>query len=263
MTQNIYDELRPTNGWDRLAGLGHPSKFQRVSRLGFVTAPSLNGGQLNFARYLAVSCAGILCIHFWGLLPLTEFCQLQSFPLRPSLAFSYIVGVIARHSSSGRQPEFAAFDKEWNYGTFAKGVTYIRQGGHHVGHRPHSSLYCVYVSCIYYIVLGLQNCRFCFATVGCLSTTLAELLFSEWSGTSGAAETVRPLPASQIRWTVNWDSRWLSAGTVTSRYTAMASFSKVSPWQLVQNHYFRHQTLLSSLSCVAYIDNSTASQVWT
>ena len=26
--------------------------------------------------------------------------------------------------------------KEWNYGTFADGVTYIQQGGHHVGHRP-------------------------------------------------------------------------------------------------------------------------------
>jgi len=27
-----YDELQPTNGSDRLAILGHPSKFQRVSR---------------------------------------------------------------------------------------------------------------------------------------------------------------------------------------------------------------------------------------
>jgi len=25
--------------------------------------------------------------------------------------------------------------KEWNYGTFAEGVTYIQLGGHHVGHR--------------------------------------------------------------------------------------------------------------------------------
>jgi len=25
--------------------------------------------------------------------------------------------------------------KEWNYGTFAEGATYIRLGGHHVGHR--------------------------------------------------------------------------------------------------------------------------------
>jgi len=26
--------------------------------------------------------------------------------------------------------------KEWNYGTFLENATYIRFGGHHVGHRP-------------------------------------------------------------------------------------------------------------------------------
>jgi len=60
-----FGKLRPTSGWDRLASLGHPIKFQRVTRLGFVTAPtSLNGGQPNFALYLAVSWAGTLRIHF-------------------------------------------------------------------------------------------------------------------------------------------------------------------------------------------------------
>jgi len=55
-----YGELQPTNGWYVLASLGHPSKFQRVSRIGFVSAPtSLSGDQLNFARWLAFSCAGI------------------------------------------------------------------------------------------------------------------------------------------------------------------------------------------------------------
>jgi len=65
-----YGELRPTNGLDRFTSLGHPCKFQRVSRLGSVTA---------------------------------------------------------RHSSSGRQPNFAALNR---------GATYIRQGGHHVEHWP-------------------------------------------------------------------------------------------------------------------------------
>jgi len=54
----------------------------------------------------------------------------------PSLEFSYIGSVTARHSSSRRQPNFAAWYKEWNYGTFADGTSYIRQGGHHVGHCP-------------------------------------------------------------------------------------------------------------------------------
>ena len=33
-----YGELWPTNAWDGFGSLGHPSKFQRVSRLGFVTS---------------------------------------------------------------------------------------------------------------------------------------------------------------------------------------------------------------------------------
>ena len=45
-----YGELTPTNGWYLMASLGHPSKFQRVSRLGSVTAwHSSSGRQPNFA----------------------------------------------------------------------------------------------------------------------------------------------------------------------------------------------------------------------
>ena len=33
-----YGELRPTSGWDRSGSLRHPCKFQRVSRLGSITA---------------------------------------------------------------------------------------------------------------------------------------------------------------------------------------------------------------------------------
>jgi len=55
--------------------------------------------------------------------------------LRPSLAFSYIGTVTARHSSIGRQPKFAAWYTEWNYETFAEGATYIQLDGHYTGHR--------------------------------------------------------------------------------------------------------------------------------
>jgi len=45
-----YGELRPTSGWDLLTSLRHPCKFQRVSRLGSVTARySTSGHQPNFA----------------------------------------------------------------------------------------------------------------------------------------------------------------------------------------------------------------------
>jgi len=76
-----------------------------------------------------------LYIHFRGLLPPDGILPRAKFTLRPSLALSYIGSVTARHSSIGRQPNFAACYKEWNYVTFAEGVTYIRLGGHHVGHN--------------------------------------------------------------------------------------------------------------------------------
>jgi len=68
------DELRSTNGWDRLASLGDSCKFQRVSRLGFVTAPtSLNGGQPNFARCLAIAWMGWYTIYIYILGALIRF----------------------------------------------------------------------------------------------------------------------------------------------------------------------------------------------
>jgi len=94
-----YGELWPTNGSDWLASLGHPNKFKWVLHLGFVTAPtSLSGGQPN-ARCLAVSWAGTLYIHFWGLLPPNGILQDAEFTLCPSLAFSCIGSVTAWHLS--------------------------------------------------------------------------------------------------------------------------------------------------------------------
>ena len=75
-----YGEPWPTSGRDRFGCLGHTSKFQRVSRLGSVTAAmSLNGGQPKFARCLAVSWAGTVYI-FGGSCPLTEFCPVHRTP---------------------------------------------------------------------------------------------------------------------------------------------------------------------------------------
>jgi len=84
--------LRSTNGRDWSASLGHPSKFQAVSRLVFVYAPtSLNERQPNFARCLAVSWADtpVHYIHFRGL-------------LSPS-------GILPGTKFTWREPNFAAF----------------------------------------------------------------------------------------------------------------------------------------------------------
>jgi len=105
-----YAERQPTSGWDRFTSLGHSSKFQMVSGLGFVTAlTSLNGGQRNFARCLTVSWAGTLHIDFRVLLSPNRILPRAKFTFHPSLAFCCIFSITARHSSSGRQPNFAAF----------------------------------------------------------------------------------------------------------------------------------------------------------
>jgi len=82
------------------------------------------------------SPALVYYIHFRGLLSPDRILPAAKFTLRPNLAFSYTGSATARHSSSGPQPNFAAWYKECNYGTFAEGATDIRLGGHHVGHRP-------------------------------------------------------------------------------------------------------------------------------
>ena len=83
-----------------------------------------------------------------GLLPLGGILPGANYTLRPGLAFSYIGSIVARHSTSGSQPNFAAWYKEWNYGTFGEGATYIRFGGHHVGHRP-----------TFWFLLNVNECR--------------------------------------------------------------------------------------------------------
>jgi len=114
-TFSEYGRLRPTTGWDPFGSFGHPSTFQWASRFGFITAAtSLSGRQQNFAGYLAIFWAGTLCMHFWGSCPLTEFLPAATFTLHPSLAFSYIGSITARHSSSGRQPNFVPWFKQWS-----------------------------------------------------------------------------------------------------------------------------------------------------
>jgi len=56
---------------------------------------------------------------FSGFLPPNGILSGVKFTLRPSLVFSCFGSVTARHWSRGRQPNFSAWYKEWNYGTFA------------------------------------------------------------------------------------------------------------------------------------------------
>jgi len=88
--------------------LGRPSKFQRFSRLGFVTAAtSLNGSQPNFA-----GCLAVFYIYISGgckrNLAWTEFCQVQNSVCVLQVLCSPIGNVTALHSSSGCDTNFAA-----------------------------------------------------------------------------------------------------------------------------------------------------------
>jgi len=105
-----YGELGSTNDWDRLVSLGHSSEFERVSCLRFVTAPtSLNGGQPDFHDVGPPPGLVHYVYIFWALLSPNWILTCAKFTLCRSLAFSYIGSVTTRHSSSGRQPNFAAW----------------------------------------------------------------------------------------------------------------------------------------------------------
>ena len=94
----------------------------RVSRLAFVTAAtSLTGGQPNFARCWPSHGLVHYLYIFGSSCPLTEFCQVQNSLCFSSLALSYIGSVTARHSSSRRQPKFAACYKEMELWNFCRG----------------------------------------------------------------------------------------------------------------------------------------------
>jgi len=137
-TSSQYDKLWPTNCWDRFRSLGHPSKFQRVSRLAVVTAAtSLTRGQPNFAQFLAVSWADTLYIHFRGLLPPTENfarCKLH-FTSKSCIHLywqHYHMALQQRASA-----ELCGMVQGMDLRNFHRGhPTYIQQGGHYVGYQP-------------------------------------------------------------------------------------------------------------------------------
>jgi len=105
--------------------LGTSENFNGFRVLASLLATSLTGGQRNFARCLAVYWTATWNIHFRGLLPPNGILPCAKCTLRPILAFSYIGSVTARTPAAGVSQTL----RRWT-----QGATYIRQGGHHVGH---------------------------------------------------------------------------------------------------------------------------------
>jgi len=133
----------------RSAGeFGAPQQISTVSRPAFVTAAtSLTGGEPNFARCLAVFWAATLCVHFRGLCPLTEFCQVQN-SLCVQVLRSPIMAALL-HSNPAE-----CVSKTWRRGT-GNGITEISQrvspiydlAAITLGIGPHSSSICCGTSC--------------------------------------------------------------------------------------------------------------------
>jgi len=115
-----YGERRPISGWDLLASLRHPCKFQRVSRLGGVTARHSSSGRqpnlaaLNRGRHLYsagrpsrwvltdISSCVLSCSLlnkqiriFYVVAGLLSICSISVTVWRRSWGFSHFVAVVA------------------------------------------------------------------------------------------------------------------------------------------------------------------------
>ena len=113
---------------------GHPSKFERVSRVSSL----LQRRHLSEANLtLHDVWQSLIYTFFAGSCPLTEFCQVKDSlyvqVLRSPVLAALLHGTPA---AGGTKPNYAAWYTEWNFVTFAEGANYIWLGGHHVRHRP-------------------------------------------------------------------------------------------------------------------------------
>jgi len=88
----VWGTLANFNGFRVLASLLHRRRSMKVNQTLHDVCPSP-----ELVHYM----------HFWGLLPPNRILPGAKFNLRPSLEF-YIGSATVRHSSSGRQQNFAA-----------------------------------------------------------------------------------------------------------------------------------------------------------
>jgi len=97
-----------------MESLGYPANFNRFH----ILASLLNRRRSTKLCKLFGHLLGWYTIYtFLGALAPNSILPAAKFTLCSSLALSYIASVTAQHSISGRQPNFVAWYKEWNYGT--------------------------------------------------------------------------------------------------------------------------------------------------
>ena len=75
-------------------------------------------------------------VHFRGLLPPDVILPPQNALYVQLLCSPILATLLHSASAAGVSQTLRRDNKEWNYGTFAEGATYIWLGNHHIGHWP-------------------------------------------------------------------------------------------------------------------------------
>jgi len=146
-----YGELRHTSDWDRFVSLGRPSKFRRgfTSWLRYCSDVAQRKPTklcTMFGRLLR----GYTIYMFGGCCPVTEFCQVQNSVSVLQVLRSPIGSVTARHSSSGREPNFAALSTGRHLYSAGRPSRWALA---HI--LVHIVACCIYACCIYLYFLSL------------------------------------------------------------------------------------------------------------
>jgi len=142
MYRQSEKKLLNSNISSALASLWHPSKFQRASSLGFVTAPMLlAGGQPNLVRFWPSPGLLHYLYIFGGSCPLAEFCHEQNslcFQVLHSPTFAALLnGTRAvRISQTSRRGTRNGIMELLLLLIFNRGRHMYSEGSHHVGRRP-------------------------------------------------------------------------------------------------------------------------------
>jgi len=135
-TFSQYGKLRPTNGLDLLASLGHPSNFN-----GFRVLPSLlqrhHSPDANQTLHDIWPSAGLVhYIYIFGAVaPSQNFalCKIH-FTSRFCIRLYWLRYCMALQQQASAK--LCGVVQGMELRTFSEGAIYIWQGGHHVGHRP-------------------------------------------------------------------------------------------------------------------------------
>jgi len=129
-----YGKIRLISGWDQFGSWDTPANLNGFLVLASYCSDITHQRPIKLCTMFGRLLGWYIIYSFLGAVPPDGILPGAKFTLRPSLAFSYIGSVTAQHSSSGRQPNFGAWYKEWNYRTFGRAAITF-------GICPHSSFH--------------------------------------------------------------------------------------------------------------------------